>query len=384
MPPQISDAEPSAQSAAAPTARDLGWSERWQAHLAVAQMTTGESELRLARVSVVHRGALNVLALAPRETGPDSTLENLSVDLRQPGHAEDERDWPPVVGDWVALDSEGHIRAVLQRTSFLERAHNEPGQTAQALAANVDVLLMVEPMSPPAAGRIERLTAMARSAGCQAWLVLTKTDLVSTAEVEAAMAELEHGTDAAFALSMTDPVSIASLREAIPAGMTAVLLGRSGAGKSTLSNALMGSQLATGAVRAADGKGRHTTTSRQLIAQDGLTIIDTPGIRALATVDDAAAIEQTFEDISELTRHCAYRNCAHTSEPGCAVREAIEHGELDADRLGRYLRMRAEVAQRHRHSDPRVKRKEERRASKNDSRGRRGVMRLKGKMSTDR
>lgn len=364
-----------------PTARDLGWSERWQAYLAVAQLNTGEEALRLGRVSVVHRGALEILTLAPGASGPDAALETLSVDLRLPGHAEDEFDWPPVVGDWVALDEQGRIRAILQRSSFLERAHNEPGQGAQALAANVDVLLMVEPMSPPpAVGRIERLTAVARSAGCQAWLVLTKADLTSPEEVAAALAELERGTDAAFAVSMEGPASIASLREALPTGTTAVLLGRSGAGKSTLSNALMGSDLATGAVRAGDGKGRHTTTSRQLIAQGGLTIIDTPGIRALAAVDDVAAIEETFEDISALARHCAYRNCAHQTEPGCAVREAIERAELNAERVGRYLRMRAELAQRHRHSDPRVKREEERRASKNDSRGRRGVMRLKGKL----
>lgn len=386
-----------------PRPAELGWSSRWAAALAVLQMQESE-ELVAARISAVHRGAVEAYRLSAESSslegaaaaaaaaseaaatseplGSPAPATLLSIDLRLPGHAEEKYVWPPAVGDWVALNDAGRIRGILPRGTYLERPRGGAYGPDQALAANIDIIGIVEPFFPePAPGRIERFTALARSSGCQAWLILSKADLAtSPEEAQARLEELSGGTDTAFAVSAEDPASVQALRGALPVGSSLILMGRSGAGKSTLSNALLGTAQETQSVREGDGKGRHTTTSRQLLAGGGTILIDTPGIRALAAVDHAEAIDETFEDIADLARQCVYRNCAHESEPGCAVREAVERGDLDADRLGRYLRMRAEVAHRRIQSDPRLRREEERRASKNDSRGRRGVMLLKGKL----
>ena len=137
--------------------------------------------------------------------------------------------------------------------------------------------------------------------------------------------------------------------------------------------------LATAAVRESDGKGRHTTTSRQLVAGNGLIIVDTPGIRALGAVGSLDAVDQTFPDIAALARNCRFTDCSHTTEPSCAVSAAVEHGELEPERLARYLALRRESERRAVRVDARVTRKDERRATRNNTRGRRDTMRLKGR-----
>lgn len=167
---------------------------------------------------------------------------------------------------------------------------------------------------------------------------------------------------------------------ALQSDTTAVLIGRSGAGKSTLVNALTGASQLTAAVRSRDGKGRHTTTSRQLIAHDGFVLIDTPGIRALAAIDDADAIDDVYRDIAALARQCRYSTCTHVLEPGCAVIAAVDDGSLDVNYLNRYRRMLRESQRQSIRSSTRLAREQERRRSKDDSRGRRGVMKLKGRL----
>ncbi len=368
------------------TAHDLGWDERWSAYVQVAAMNapmSGQARDGLcpARVVAVHRGGIEVLPLPDGGAEPGPAL---AVGLKAPGHATHGEEWPPIVGDWVALQPGGGagpvIRSILPRRSYLERPSASGRSVGQPIAANVDVVLIAEPMDPgPSVGRIERLTALARSAGAQAWLVLTKADLADPESVAQACRRLGMITDEALAVSASDPRALQALRDRLAQGMTAVLLGRSGAGKSTLTNALLGTDLATQEVRASDSKGRHTTTSRQLIAGQGISIIDTPGIRALAATADGQAIDETFRDLVELAAGCRYADCTHTSEPDCAVRQAVASGGAEADRLERYQRMVRESSRLDLRRNARLLREEQRRATRRDSRGRRGTMRLKGR-----
>lgn len=381
---------------------DLGWDERWEAYLQVAS-SSAPVPLVAARVVTGHRGAFVVQPLlpaddvdAPRQAAaapgttrsedrrPSWTAPSLvRVDLATPGNAEGGEAWPPVVGDWVGLSTrsgEPVIATILPRRTLLERPSASGSAIGQSIAANVSIVLIVEPMVPePSPGRIERFTALARAAGAQAWLVLTKADLAPRSQVEARLASLGRHVDAAHAVATTDPDAVADLRGHLDPGTTAVLVGRSGAGKSTLTNALIGTQLATSAVRATDAKGRHTTTSRQLLTRDGLTLIDTPGVRALGATADGGAIDEAFDDVVVAAASCRYADCSHTGEPGCAVADAVGAGALDPERVERYRRMRREAARLERRQDARVERAEQRRHSRDATRGRRGVMRLKGR-----
>ncbi|WP_158020883.1 ribosome small subunit-dependent GTPase A [Buchananella hordeovulneris] len=360
--------------------QELGWDQRWQAYLAVASLSA-RSELQAGRVVAVHRGALQVALLPP---SPAAAPAVVSLDLALPGHTAEQADWPPVVGDWLAVRgasaAQMRVATVLPRRTYLERPSATGSSLGQPVAANVDILLIVEPFSPPPTpGRVERFTALARAAGMQAWLVLTKADLVPPAQAAAVVTDLGRHTDQALAVSAHNPASLRALRALLPSGTTAVLVGRSGAGKSTLTNALLGTQLATQAVRAGDGKGRHTTTSRQLVTGQGLNLIDTPGIRALAATTDAAAIDDAFADIAELAAHCRFPDCGHGSERDCAVQAAVATGQVEAERVARYLRLQQESARLAQRQDARLARAQDRRASRDNTRGRRGVMRLKGK-----
>lgn len=351
----------------------LGWSPRWQAFLAVAQ---GENDFPLTagRVSSVHRGAVDVLVM-PTD---GHELTSRRIDLRDPGHCTDDERWPVVVGDWVALDEEQHIRVILPRTTYLSRPDPAGTSMDQAIAANIDVLLVVEPM-PVSLGRVERMMTLARAAGCEGWLVITKTDLAEHDEVVRSCDAAQRVADRVDAISMYRPATWQPLLDILQSGKTAVLIGRSGAGKSTLVNALTGASQVTAAVRSRDGKGRHTTTSRQLIAHDGFVLIDTPGIRALAAIHDADAIDEVYRDIAAQARQCRYSTCTHVSEPGCAVLAAVDDGSLDASYLHRYHRMLRESQRQSIRSSARLAREQERRRSKDDTRGRRGVMKLKGR-----
>jgi len=255
----------------------------------------------------------------------------------------------PTVGDWIALsdapDGDQRIVRVLDRTSFLRRQSvDDTGD--QALAANIDVVLITcgvdRPVKP---GRIDRGITQARDAGAIPVVVLTKAGAADADVVDIGKMQREHPGVSIFVTSALEGRGIDDLRAAL-AGRTAVLLGESGAGKSTLTNALVGSVAATtGDVRARASKGRHTTTSRQLhVIPGGGVIIDTPGIRSVGIVADAAAVDASFEDIVEWADGCRFGDCAHESEPGCAVREALESGELDRVRYKSWRRLQREAA----------------------------------------
>ncbi len=273
----------------------------------------------------------------------------------------------PAVGDWVAVratpratpdatpgdarDGPLFIRRVLPRAgAFVRKAPGDVAHDrieAQVVAANVDYAFIVA-----AAGadwkprRVERYVALALAANAQPVLVLTKADLA--ADPGRLLAEAEVAAPEARTALICAPagLGLGELSFALAPGRTVVLIGSSGAGKSTLLNALAGEALAgTGEVRADDERGRHTTTSRRLYRlKQGALVIDTPGLRELQLWADEEAASAAFPEIEELAALCRFRDCRHESEPGCAVRAALEAGELDAGRYSGWDKLTKEAA----------------------------------------
>jgi ribosome biogenesis GTPase / thiamine phosphate phosphatase len=285
-----------------------------------------------ARVTRVDRGACDVI-------GADGEARvNYSGALKRA--ANDDPVALPCVGDWVAIN--GEVKAVLARRTAIVRAGVTPGASfGQVLAANIDIVYIAEATVPEIdLGRIERFLALAWESGAQPVVVITKADLavVDISEVEA----VAPGASVCLVSSMTgDGLDAVRLRS----GQTAVILGKSGAGKSTLVNALSGADvMATNAIRDADGRGRHTTVHRELIIlPGGGMIIDTPGLRSVGLYDSDNALAQVFAEIEELAEHCQFRDCAHETEPGCAVQAAIEAGDLTPRRLKSWRKLRREA-----------------------------------------
>ena len=236
---------------------------------------------------------------------------------------------PVTVGDWVALAGD-EIVEVAPRWSLLTR--RDPRRDApQLLAANVDVVFAVSPLYPPTnPRRVERMLAIAWESGATPAVVLTKPDRCDDLErAVASVGEIALGVEIQVASGITGE-GIEPLRELLAGGRTGVLLGSSGAGKSTLVNALLAEdRFDTAEVRESDGKGRHTTTTRQLVSvPGGGVVIDTPGIRALGLWEAAEGVAATFSDVEELANSCRFRDCRHAREPGCAVVGAVAPDRL--------------------------------------------------------
>ena len=396
------------------TLETLGFDPSWQGAAIRAAFTLGGTleNFTLARVSAVHRTRCELLTCERGE------LIKLSAPLRPVENDYGEEEYP-VVGDWVltqpipgtggaAQPAEHKPLAILPRGSYLTRPSATRESADQPVAANVDMLCIVEPCFPePSIGRIERYTALAHASGVQVALILTKGDLVTAEQLSSYRDSLAGGVDAVLAVCTDNGYDPAPVAELV-AGRTAAFLGRSGAGKSTLVNALLNPGVdpredsqeyqvqVTSTVRGADGKGRHTTTSRQMIVLPGVTgssegdstnaksssgtvLIDTPGVRALAATSDSAAIDETFDDVSGYASACRYSDCSHGSEPGCAVQQALADGSLDPERFERYRRMIAESARLRLRSQEREYRQSNRAFTKANKAGRRTLMSIKGR-----
>ncbi|WP_314924626.1 ribosome small subunit-dependent GTPase A [Rothia mucilaginosa] len=396
------------------TLEALGFDPSWQGSAIRAAFTLDGTldDFTLARVSAVHRTRCELLTCERGE------LVKLSAPLRPVENDYGEEEYP-VVGDWVLAQpipgtggetqpAEHKPLAILPRRSYLTRPSATRESADQPVAANVDMLCIVEPCFPePSIGRIERYTALAHASGVQVALILTKGDLVTAEQLAGYRESLGGGMDAVLAVCTDNGYDPAPVAELV-AGRTAVFLGRSGAGKSTLVNALLTPGVdpredaaenrvqATSSVRDADGKGRHTTTSRQMIVLPGVTgsseggstnaksssgtvLIDTPGVRALAATSDSTAIDETFDDVSSYASSCRYSDCSHGSEPGCAVQQALADGSLDPERFERYRRMMAESARLRLRSQEREYRQSNRAFTKANKAGRRTLMSIKGR-----
>ncbi|MFC0712576.1 ribosome small subunit-dependent GTPase A [Cellulomonas biazotea] len=294
---------------------------------------------------------------------------------------------PPTVGDWLLLDEtpDGPRVAELlpRRTALVRDTAGETSRT-QALAANVDVVMVVEHLDPdPDLGRVERLLTLAWRSGARPVVVLTKADLVPDPEGMAAdVAQVALAVDV-HAVSAQDGRGLDDLRrDVVLPGSTLVVVGPSGAGKSTLVNALAGRPVMDVGERRADGRGRHTTTHRELVPlTDGAVLVDTPGIRGVGVVADSDALETTFADVADLARACRFADCRHEGEPDCAVRAALESGDLPARRLESFRRLEREAAYQARRVDARLAAEERARwkkVTKEYQRGMRGPGRPRG------
>ncbi|MCC6487800.1 MAG: ribosome small subunit-dependent GTPase A [Candidatus Hydrogenedentes bacterium] len=251
----------------------------------------------------------------------------------------------PVTGDWVAVrrvDPElVLIERVLERRSKIAR--RAPGRRGeeQVLAANVDVALLMAGLDGDFnRRRIERYLALAREGGVTPVVVLNKADVAEDAGARREEArQVARGVEV-LVVSARTGAGCGAVEALLAHGVTAVLLGSSGAGKSTLLNRLLGMEVQrTGAIRESDGRGRHTTTHRELIELgSGAALIDTPGLREVQLWASEESVAAVFEEVAELAGECRYRDCSHTREPGCAVREGV-----DAARLESFQKLRREA-----------------------------------------
>lgn len=279
------------------------------------------------------------------ESGGGATAANLAGRLRHQARSAADL---PVVGDWVAAapGDPALIQAVLPRRSQLSRGVAGGATVEQVVAANVDTALVVCGLDGDLSlRRIERYVTLAFAGGVVPVVVLNKADLRNDlAAVEAAVVGRTPGVDV-IAISALNGSGLDRLAAFLGRGRTLVLVGSSGAGKSTLLNTLLGRQvMATAAVRQEDSRGRHTTTHRQmLLLPSGAAVIDTPGLREIRLWCDDDDLGRSFPQIDALAVACRFRDCDHEHEPGCAVQAAVEAGELAAERLASWRKLRREI-----------------------------------------
>jgi ribosome biogenesis GTPase len=326
-----------------PTLRDLGWKSVFQQQLTLEEL----EELVPGRVFGVQR------------TGITVRFEGGEVEVPLGGRwfqvPAEER---PTIGDWVLLDRalETVVR-LLDRNSLLKRMSvSRPGEL-QLIAANVDVMFLVSSCNEEFnLARMERYLALALDAGVQPVVVLTKADLAEDPEFYREQTRSLRRDLIVEVVNALEPADLEGLRAWCEPGQTITLLGSSGVGKSTLINSLAGSEIqATGGIREDDAKGRHTTTNRSLhLLPGGGLLLDSPGMRELGIADVESGLASAFEDVEALAELCRFNDCAHATEPGCAVQAAIAAGELDERRLESYRKLKREevyntetVAERH-------------------------------------
>ncbi len=316
-------------------------------------MTATRAPIR-ARVSAIHRGTVELLFdtlhSPPAPSGPSRQSATLHASFRS---ATDAR-LRPCIGDWVLAHASGAgswiVDSIEPRTSLLVRRAAGSDATPQPLAANVDLALLFAPLPDDVnVRRLARLAALVWDGGATPVVLLSRADLSDPDAIDAARREIARHCPGVPVVtsSAVSHDGLTELRPWLTSHSTVVLLGPSGAGKSTLVNALVQDTVARTGEASANGDGRHTTTHRELYQCDnGVTIIDTPGLREVGLIHDASdadGVDRLFDDITTLSQSCRYADCQHHTEPQCAVRAAVDAGHLDPDRLQHWQELRDEV-----------------------------------------
>jgi ribosome biogenesis GTPase len=306
----------------------------WNAELASALEQLQDDNLFPARIAAQHRGEFALLA------------EEGEVRARAAGrlcYAHEVGGQLPAVGDWVAVTPPATIASILPRSSAFIRKNAGQDSTEQVLAANVDSAFLLAGLDDDfSLRRLERYITIAWESGAQPIIVLTKADL--SLEVDEAVLAVETVAIGVpvHPISNVTGDGLAALDSYLQPGCTVVLLGSSGVGKSTLLNRLAGEEVMLTREVAADGTGRHTTTHRELVQlPGGGMVIDTPGLRELQFWE--GDLTAAFEDLEALALECKFRNCAHISEPGCAIQTAVDDGTLELDRLRSWRKLQREL-----------------------------------------
>ncbi|HEV8631736.1 MAG TPA: ribosome small subunit-dependent GTPase A [Thermoanaerobaculia bacterium] len=336
----------------------LGWDATWEESFAPHR----DAGLLPGRVITTTRESLRVgTAAGEREALVPGRLI----------YRAESADAHPCVGDWLALrpieSGEGQqpllVEAVLpRRSAFVRRAAGRRTEP-QALAANVDLALLVSALDGDwSSRRLERWLALATEAEVPPVVVLTKADLCNDPAVVVRAAAAVAAGVPVHAVDALGGAGVETLRPYLRPGITVVLLGSSGVGKSTLVNQLAGREVVPTAAAAADGRGRHTTTRRELLPlPGGALLLDTPGLREVGLWLGDEVLEGLFPEVAALAARCRFRDCAHDGEPGCAVHAAVAAGELDPARLASLHQLGAERAALRRRTDERAARAEKQR-----------------------
>ncbi|MER7754060.1 ribosome small subunit-dependent GTPase A [Kitasatospora sp. NPDC097643] len=312
----------------------------WTPELADDFAPLAEAGLLPARIVRVDRGQCDAVIADP-ETGEPRTVR---LDTRPVGDADMIN--CPCTGDWAAVDLHAQpmaaVVALLPRSTAIIRKVAGKRSDGQVLAANVDTVLITSSLAAdPDLGRIERFLALAWESGAEPLVVLTKADLVDDAEFIRADVEAAAPGVTVLVVSAETGEGMDVLRACTPG--TTALIGQSGVGKSTLTNALAGTAaMAVQEARSVDQKGRHTTTTRELIPlPGGGVLIDTPGLREVGLYG-GEGVDLAFADIAGLAEECRFHDCGHRTEPGCAVQAALADGTLPQRRMDSYLKLQRE------------------------------------------
>ncbi len=311
----------------------LGWSPRFAQHI---KNDTEALHRRPVRVIAQHRHTLVV-----HDGANEIELPALGKWFR------DKQSTQPTVGDWLLFHQQDVSRTrILPRESEIQRLV-KARRTAQVIAANVDLLLVVISCNDDfSESKLERYLALAEASDVEAHVVFSKMDLnPSYTQIVERAKPLLFDIDCT-AVNCLDVVTLGTIRQLFTSQITGLVVGSSGVGKSTLTNTLVGESVQkTQQTRSKDEKGRHTTSARRLVQiPTGGLIIDVPGIRELALTGVAESLPRTFPDIEALAHECEYRDCAHEQEPNCRVRTAVQEGDLDARRLTNYKRVRIQLS----------------------------------------
>ncbi|MDQ3785093.1 MAG: ribosome small subunit-dependent GTPase A [Actinomycetota bacterium] len=352
----------------------------WDTHFAEHFKPFGAEGLIAARVAVEHRGAYVVY----------TELGEIRADLAgRARHIAAARSELPAVGDWVAAEmvpgeTRAIIHTVLPRRGQFSRNVAGFATEEQVLAANIDTAFLTTSLTSELnQRRLERYLTLAWAGGASPVIVLTKADICDAPETAVAqMKTVALGVPMHITSSVTG-AGIEDLRRYFEGHSTVALLGSSGVGKSSLVNTMLGSDLQDVKELRNDGKGRHTTTKRELIVlPGGGLMIDTPGMRELQLWDDTGGLEEAFEDISVIAAECHFRDCRHEQEPGCAVLHAVASGSLPQERLDSYRKLQRELRHLHLKQDRRAA-SEQRRKLRAVHQSRRGSGRNVGRPTDD-